>query len=110
MIKGAVKPDYMKIRFKTSKEFVVVVKRTIEYEKLEPESVWYADTKRYFDVALIAQERIVIIRAVKGKKSAHMQEFEREQWDRLTDPDRPDVIEFLKNYSNGVRMLDEHWR
>lgn len=74
------KVNYMQLLRKTSKEFVVTVKRTIEYEKLTPSNVQHIDSKQHHDVVIETDSRMVAIRAVKGKKQAHIKEFEWSEW------------------------------
>lgn len=104
--KRSTKPDYMKILAKTCKEMPVVIRRVIEFEKLELVDVLHMESKRTFDVALLTKERIVIVRHLIGTTKAHIQEFDFSFWNQNIDLDQPNLKEFLRRYNAEVMELD----
>ena len=104
------KPNYMQMLARTSKQVPVIVKRLIQHEKLELTAVHQLESRQTYDVVLLTAERLLIVRHYFGSKQAHFQEFERSKWDELLpDPARPNLGEFLRKYSEQVLQLDEKW-
>lgn len=101
-------PDYMHIlKMTAAKQFITVVRRLIQYEKLKPEIVHHIDSERTFDVVMLQVDRLVIVRHMKGTTKAYIQEFERDKWELLTAAEMPNLVQFLTRYSEQVKQLDE---
>lgn len=89
------RPDYMRLLIKVSKDFVTVVKRTLKHEGLKPETVYHCDHPGHYDVVCQSEDRLIIIRGVKGAKKAHMREFDRQEWlDYLRTEKSPNTLVF----------------
>ncbi|MED4600113.1 hypothetical protein P9314_05235 [Paenibacillus validus] len=101
--------EYNKILAKTSKEFVIVIKRTMKFEKLQVIESVIGDHRQGVDVALIAADRLLILRGYKVIKTAHIQEFKLDVWQEWTGNHGKKVGEFLRYYHENVQPLEDAW-
>lgn len=108
-IKGT-KPNYLEIMSQSSKEVVAVVKKLIALEKLKVTECMIFGGSRVLDIVLISERRLFIVRHIKGTKQAHYHEFRKAKWSQYTNPDKPNVSEFLAAYDEGMQSLDDHWK
>lgn len=103
------KVDYTRILGKTSKEFVIVIKRTIKHERLDVVECLTYEQRGAFDVVLLTDSRLLIIRGYKSRKEAHIQEFQIDKWKAFTDQNGTNTAQFLRFYDREIQKLDQLW-
>lgn len=102
--------DYSRILSKTSKEFVIVIKRTMKFEGLDVIESVVTDHRQGVDVALITADRLLILRGYKGIKTAHIQEFTIDSWKDYTgEKGKGSIVGYLKYYDETVQKLEDQW-
>lgn len=90
-------PDFKLIQARSCKQFVVVVRRLIQHEKLfNLRAVHHIDRPDKLDIVLRGRFYVWIVRHFKGSTRAAMQRFPVNDFSMLTDVERPDPDEFLR--------------
>lgn len=101
------KPDYQFIQSHSCKEFVEAVRRLIMHEKLfSLRDVRHIDKPDTLDILLFGRTKVWIVRHFKGSTQAVIQGFPIQLLEMLTDDEKPDIDEFLREAAKGVAAVD----